>query len=65
MATTMAAAIAASLPAPQSAPAPVAPTFETIPASMSSIVDVEAEIALLSVQLDALVRIKRTTFCFL
>ena len=56
MTTSMAAAIAASIPAPQSAPAPAAPVYEAIPASMSKVIDVEAEIPVTSVQLDALVR---------
>jgi translation initiation factor 3 subunit H len=55
MATSMAAALAASLPAPSAAPAPVAPTYETIPASMSKVIDIEADIPLTSVQLDGLV----------
>ena len=54
-ATSMAAALAASLPAPQSAPAPSAPTYEAIPASMAKVIDIEAEIAITSVQLDAMV----------
>lgn len=51
----MAAAIAASLPAPQSAPAPAAPTYEAIPASMAKVIDIEADIPVTSVQLDGLV----------
>lgn len=51
----MAAAIAASLPAPQSAPAPTAPSYEAIPASMSKVIDIEADIPITSVQLDGLV----------
>ncbi|KAF9229361.1 hypothetical protein BS17DRAFT_723053 [Gyrodon lividus] len=51
----MAAALAASLPTPSSAPPPVAPVYETIPASMSTAIDIEAEIPLTCVQLDALV----------
>ena len=54
-ATSMAAALAASLPAPQSAPAPSAPTYEAIPASMAKVIDIEAEITITSVQLDAMV----------
>ncbi|KAL6304288.1 hypothetical protein BKA93DRAFT_733537 [Sparassis latifolia] len=50
----MAAALAASLPAPQAAPAPFAPTYEAIPASMSKAIDIEAEIPLQSVQLDGM-----------
>ncbi|KAF8078545.1 translation initiation factor 3 subunit 3 [Lyophyllum atratum] len=55
MATSMAAALAASLPAPSAAPTPVTPTYEAIPASMSKVIDIEADIALTSVQLDAMV----------
>lgn len=51
----MAAAIAASLPTVQAAPAPVAPTYEAIPPSMSKVIDIEADISISSVQLDALV----------
>lgn len=54
-APSMAAALAASLPAPQSASTPAAPTYEAIPASMSKAVDIEAEIPLTCVQLDGLV----------
>ena len=54
-ATSMAAALAASLPAPQAASAPAAPTYEAIPASMSKVVDIEAEIPLTCVQIDGLV----------
>ncbi|KAL0951088.1 hypothetical protein HGRIS_007826 [Hohenbuehelia grisea] len=54
-ATSMAAALAASLPAPEAAPAPAAPTYEAIPASMSKAIDIEAEIPLTCVQLDGLV----------
>jgi translation initiation factor 3 subunit H len=54
-ATSMAAALAASLPAPQAASTPAPPTYEAIPASMSKVVDIEAEIPLTSVQLDGLV----------
>ena len=55
MATSMAAAIAASLPSVQAAPAPVTPTYEAIPPSMSKVIDIEAEIPVTNVQLDALV----------
>ncbi|KII93207.1 hypothetical protein PLICRDRAFT_99606 [Plicaturopsis crispa FD-325 SS-3] len=51
----MAAALAATLPAPQSAPTPAAPTYEAIPASMSKVIDIEADIPLTNVQLDGLV----------
>ena len=54
-ATSMAAALAASLPAPQAAPAPSAPTYEAIPASMAKVIDIEADIPITSVQLDAMV----------
>ena len=53
----MAAALAASLPAPQAAPTPSAPTYEAIPASMAKVIDIEAEIPITSVQLDAMVSI--------
>lgn len=59
MATSMAATIAASLPAPQAASAPVAPTHEPIPASMSKLIDIEAEIPLNLVQLEGLVCLSR------
>ncbi|KAI0067730.1 hypothetical protein BV25DRAFT_1896724 [Artomyces pyxidatus] len=55
MATSMAAALAASLPAPQAAPTPSAPIHDAIPASMSKLIDIEAEIPITSVQLDGLV----------
>lgn len=58
-ATSMAAALAASLPAPQAAPAPSAPTYEAIPASMAQVIDIEAEIHITSVQLDAIVSTSR------
>ncbi|TFK57205.1 hypothetical protein OE88DRAFT_1620983 [Heliocybe sulcata] len=51
----MAEALAASLPVQQAAPAPAAPTYEAIPASMARVVDIEAEIPVESVQLDGLV----------
>ena len=54
---TMAAAIAASLPTVQAAPAPVAPTQETLPASWNKNVDAEAEIPVANVQIDGLVRL--------
>ncbi|KAI0313727.1 hypothetical protein OF83DRAFT_505287 [Amylostereum chailletii] len=54
MATSMAAALAASLPAPQAASGPAAPTHDAIPASMSKLIDVEAEIPLSTVQLDGM-----------
>ncbi|KAI0788570.1 hypothetical protein C8Q75DRAFT_768940 [Abortiporus biennis] len=54
-APSMAAAIAASLPTPQSAPTPSAPSYEAIPASMSKVIDIDVEIPLTHVQLDGLV----------
>ncbi|KAF8237781.1 hypothetical protein L208DRAFT_1388710 [Tricholoma matsutake] len=57
-ATSMAAALAASLPAPAAAPVPVAPTYEAIPASMSKVIDIEAEIPLTNAQIDGMVAIK-------
>jgi len=62
MATSMAAAIAASLPAPTAA-APVVerPTYEAIPASMSKVIDIEADIPITRVQIDALVRSSSTS----
>ncbi|KAL4064903.1 hypothetical protein V8B97DRAFT_1985372 [Scleroderma yunnanense] len=53
-APSMAAALAASLPAPSTAPTPAAPVYEAIPPSMSTAIDVEAEIPITCVQLDAL-----------
>jgi translation initiation factor 3 subunit H len=55
MAASMAATIAASLPAPQAASAPAAPIHEPIPASMSKLIDIEAEIPLDLVQVEGLV----------
>lgn len=56
MATTMAETLAASLPAPVAAqPASTAPVAESIPASMSKLIDIEAEIPIEAVQLDGLV----------
>lgn len=51
----MAAALAASLPAPSAAPAAPTPTYEAIPASMSKVIDIEADIPLTCVQLDGMV----------
>jgi hypothetical protein len=51
----MAAALAASLPAPTTASAAPAPTYEAIPASMAKVIDIEADLPLTSVQLDGLV----------
>lgn len=63
-APSMAAALAASLPAPTANPAPAGPVYEAIPPSMSTAIDVEAEIPLTCVQLDALVRLwDHTAFC--
>lgn len=50
----MAAALAASLPAPSVNVAPT-PTYEAIPASMAKVIDIEAEIPLTCVQLDGMV----------
>ena len=55
MAQPFAAALAASLPAPAAAPVPVAPTYEAIPPSMAKLIDIEAEIAIHTVQLDGMV----------
>jgi translation initiation factor 3 subunit H len=55
MATSMAAALAATLPAPQNAPAPAAPVHDAIPASMSKLIDIEADISIQTVQLDGMV----------
>ncbi|KAM6498181.1 translation initiation factor 3 subunit 3 [Amanita muscaria] len=55
MAQPFAAALAASLPAPAAAPVPVAPTYEAIPPSMTKLIDIEAEIAIHTVQLDGMV----------
>ncbi|KAI0704952.1 hypothetical protein BC835DRAFT_709556 [Cytidiella melzeri] len=52
---SMAAAIAASLPAPTSAPTPAQPTYEAIPASMSKAIDLESDIPITCVQLDGMV----------
>ncbi|KAJ2931168.1 hypothetical protein H1R20_g5937, partial [Candolleomyces eurysporus] len=54
-APSMAAALAASLPAAPVTAAPAAPTYQAIPASMSKVIDIEADIPLNVVQLDALV----------
>jgi translation initiation factor 3 subunit H len=51
----MAAALAASLPAPAAVSAPPQPTYESIPPSMAKVVDIEAEIPLSVVQLDGMV----------
>lgn len=60
-APSMAAAIAASLPAPQAAPTPTAPTYDAIPASMAKAIDIETDIPVTSVQLDGLVSYCSTT----
>ena len=52
---TMAAAVAASLPAVQAASTPVVPTQETLPASWNKNIDAEAEIPITTVQIDGLV----------
>ena len=54
-ATSMAAALAASLPAPSAVTAAPTPTYEAIPASMAKVIDIEAEIPLTCVQLDGMV----------
>ncbi len=54
-APSMAEALAASLPAQSSTPTPAAPTYEAIPASMSKVIDIEADIPLTCVQLDGMV----------
>jgi translation initiation factor 3 subunit H len=49
--------LAASLPASVPAPPPsAAPVADSIPASMSKLIDIEAEIPIQVVQLDGLVR---------
>lgn len=53
--TTMAAAVAASLPTVQTASTPVVPTQETLPASWNKSIDAEAEIPITTVQIDGLV----------
>jgi len=63
---SMAAALAASLPAPSAAPAVAAPVLEfTIPASMSRVIDVEAEIPVKEIQLDGMVCTDLVFICFL
>ena len=57
-APSMAAAIAASLPAPQAAPTQAAPSYEAIPASMSKVIDIEADIPVTAVQLDGMVSVR-------
>jgi translation initiation factor 3 subunit H len=57
MATSMAAALAASLPAPSASLAPPVPVHDAIPASMSKVIDIEADIPLTTIQIDALVSI--------
>jgi hypothetical protein len=51
----MAAALAATLPAPAAVSAAPQPTYESIPPSMAKVVDIEAEIPLTVVQLDGMV----------
>ncbi|KZS96137.1 hypothetical protein SISNIDRAFT_473518 [Sistotremastrum niveocremeum HHB9708] len=60
MATSMAATLAASLPAVQAAPAPTVSSYEALPASMSKVIDIEAQIPITRVQIDALVLTKIT-----
>ena len=58
MATTMAETLAATLPAPApTQAATTVPLSDTIPASMSKLIDIEAEIPIETVQLDGLVLI--------
>ena len=54
--TTMAAAVAASLPTVQAASTPVVPTQESIPTSWNKSIDTEAEVPITTVQIDGLVR---------
>jgi hypothetical protein len=54
-ATSMAATLAASLPAPSAVTAAPTPIYEAIPASMAKVIDIEAEIPLTCVQLDGMV----------
>lgn len=51
----MAAALAATLPAPSATPATPQPKYEAIPASMAKVIDIEAEIPITAVQLDGMV----------
>ncbi|KAF8168027.1 hypothetical protein B0H34DRAFT_645251 [Crassisporium funariophilum] len=51
----MAAALAASLPAPSAISVAPTPTYEAIPASMAKVIDIEADIPLTCVQLDGMV----------
>jgi translation initiation factor 3 subunit H len=53
--TTMAAAVAASLPTVQAASTPVVPVQATLPASWNKRVDAEADIPITTVQIDGLV----------
>ena len=55
-APSMAAALAATLPAPAAVSVAPQPTYESIPPSMAKVVDIEAEIPLTLVQLDGMVR---------
>ncbi|PPQ71345.1 hypothetical protein CVT24_012086, partial [Panaeolus cyanescens] len=54
-ATSMAAALAATLPSQNIVVAAPAPTHDAIPASMAKVIDIEAEIPLNCVQLDGMV----------
>jgi len=54
-APSMAAALAASLPAPPDAQATFQQKYEAIPPSMAKLVDIEAEIPITDVQLDGMV----------
>ena len=51
----MAAALAASLPAPSVVIAAPTPSYEAIPAFMAKVIDIEAEIPLTCMQLDGIV----------
>ena len=52
VATSMAAALVASLPAPSVVTAAPTPLYEPIPASMAKVIDIEAEIPLTCMQLN-------------
>jgi len=54
-APSMAATLAATLPAPATTQPSPQPTHDSIPASMAKVVDIEAEIPLKVVQLDGMV----------
>jgi len=56
MSTSMAAALAASLPAQSAVPAAPVQSHETVPQSMVKFLDIEGEIPIKCVQLDGMVR---------